>query len=312
MAPPDWKPVLQLAPQILATQAKDLEIASIYLEAVVRRFGFAGLRDGFRLMREYCERFWDQLYPMPDSEGIRDRVYPISGLNGEGSDGVLVGPVMRVPITAGGGSGAYSSLEYRQALELEAIPDAAKRETRMKQLGGIPLAVFQKSVADTPVAFFRDLSEDISQCWDEFFRLYQLLDEKCGPDAPPSSTIREAIQSARSDLEQIAGDKLRAAQPEEAVMAEGDSSGDGASAAPTRDAVSVPEAIRNREDALRALIRVAEYFKKAEPHTPIPYALEQTVRWARMPLPDLLLELVPDKNAREQMFKLIGIAPPPK
>ena len=37
------------------------------------------------------------------------------------------------------------------------------------------------------------------------------------------------------------------------------------------------------------------------------YALEQAVRWGRMPLPDLLTELIPEQSARDQIFKIVGI-----
>src|SRR5687768_17010260 len=47
----DWAPVLDLAPRILKERAKDLEIAAWYIEALVRRRDFAGLRDGFKLAR---------------------------------------------------------------------------------------------------------------------------------------------------------------------------------------------------------------------------------------------------------------------
>ena len=74
--PPDWDPVLKLGPEILAEESKDLEIAAWLTEALVREHGFAGLRDGFRLMRELSENFWDDIYPLPDEDGVLTRVAP--------------------------------------------------------------------------------------------------------------------------------------------------------------------------------------------------------------------------------------------
>jgi type VI secretion system protein ImpA len=54
---------------------------------------------------------------------------------------------------------------------------------------------------------------------------------------------------------------------------------------------------------------VADFFKRTEPHSPISYALEQAVRWGRMPLPELLQELIPEDAVRGQLFKLVGIVP---
>ena len=66
--PPNWGPVRDLSVKIIAEQAKDLEIATYLIEALVRMQGFAGLRDGFRLARELVEQFWEALYPLPDEE----------------------------------------------------------------------------------------------------------------------------------------------------------------------------------------------------------------------------------------------------
>jgi type VI secretion system protein ImpA len=52
---------------------------------------------------------------------------------------------------------------------------------------------------------------------------------------------------------------------------------------------------------------VADYFRQSEPHSPVSYALEQAVRWGRMPLPDLLAELIPDESARTNMLRMTGI-----
>jgi len=78
----DWKPILALGPQVLAEESKDLEVAAWLTEALLRQHGYAGLRDGFRLLRELVERFWDNLYPLPDEDGIHARTAPLTGLNG--------------------------------------------------------------------------------------------------------------------------------------------------------------------------------------------------------------------------------------
>ena len=62
---------------------------------------------------------------------------------------------------------------------------------------------------------------------------------------------------------------------------------------------------------LIALKAVADFFRRSEPHSPLPFALEQAVRWGQMPLPQLLRELIPDEGARHNLFKLTGIPEEP-
>ena len=64
---------------------------------------------------------------------------------------------------------------------------------------------------------------------------------------------------------------------------------------------------RSRDDAFHHLLEVAAFFQRTEPHSIVPYALEQVVRWCRTPLPDLLTELIPDDTPRNVFFKQVGI-----
>ena len=59
----DWPAVTEIATEVLATKSKDLQVAGWLAEALLKRYGFPGLRDGLQLMRELQERFWDELYP---------------------------------------------------------------------------------------------------------------------------------------------------------------------------------------------------------------------------------------------------------
>lgn len=68
----------------------------------------------------------------------------------------------------------------------------------------------------------------------------------------------------------------------------------------------VPGAILSREAAFEQLLRVADYFRRSEPQSIVGFALEQVVRWGRMPLPELLAEFVPDGDPRAK-FRWLGI-----
>ena len=302
--PADWRPMLELGTKLLAEEAKDLEAAGLVIEALVRREGIAGLRDGFRLARELCERFWDNLYPTPDEEGVVTRVAPLAGLNGEDSDGLLMNPIGRLPITGGSTAGPFSAIDHQTALELERIEDPGKRSARMEQPDVVTLQQFDVAVSETPVEFVENLLEDLSDCSREFESLCSVLEEKCGKDergfslAPPSSNIRTALRECRELVEKTFRYLLSAGDE-----AEGEEGG-GELAVGSADKA---KGVTTREDAFRALLQVAEFFKRTEPHSPVSYALEQTVRWGRMPLPELLEELIQDSSTREQAFKLVGI-----
>jgi len=307
----DWRPVLEEAPKVIAQKSKDLEIAAWLTEALIRKHGYAGLRDGFRLARELIERFWDNLYPLPDEDGVITRVAPLTGLNGDESDGVLITPIANVPITAGTTYAPFTLSDYKQAVELDQLGDPDKRAQRIEQ-GAVSMQMFDTAVAETSPDFFRNLLDDIEQCSEEFQNLCNVLEEKCGKGedgyslAPPSSNIRNALKSCHEDVRNVCKHLLVDDTAEEMIGGE-----DGGAIIPVEgQAGQAVSQVRTRNDAFRALLQVAEFFKRTEPHSPVSYALEQAVRWGKMPLPDLLSELVPEKATREQIFKLVGIKPP--
>lgn len=308
--PDEWRTILQTAPELIQTKSKDLEIASWLTEALLRAHGFAGLRDGFRLAKGMVEGFWDTLYPLEDEDGIETKVAPLSGLNGEGADGTLIQPIRKVLITDGSSHGPYAAWHYDQAMELAKITDEAKKQQRI-DAGIVPMGDFEKSVAESSPAFYTTLIADLEECIAAFDALSAALDEKCGQDAPPASNIRNALNTVLDTVKFVSRDLIAAGAPEEAAEGDGEApaaAGNGG-AAPAAGGLQVAAQIASREDAFRQLTRVAEFFRKTEPHSPISYTLEDVVRRGRLSLPDLLAELIQDNSTRQDFLARAGIRP---
>jgi type VI secretion system protein ImpA len=314
--PPDWRPVLQRGTAVLAQNAKDLEIAAYVIEALVRLHGFAGLRDGFRLARELAERFWDGLHPLPDEDGLETRLAPLTGLNGEDGEGTLISPILSVPLTEAGNHPAFACYHVQQAVAAQQLADEAARAKRLQELPAT-LEVIGQAVAETSRAFYAALVQDLNECQEEFARLVQVLDEKCGSKSPPASNIRTALAACREALQQVAADKLPVPEPEDAPGEETKPTNGAATAGPAEanrplaGAALSGDAIMSRDEAFCLLLKVAEHFRRTEPQSVVSYGLEQVVRWGRMSLPELLRELISEDGPREQCFKQLGIRQAP-
>lgn len=308
---PDWKKVYDLATGVIAEHSKDLWITAWLIESLARLHGFAGLRDGFRLAREIVERYWSGIHPQPDEDGYATTVAQLTGLNGDESEGALIAPIYRIPITAAGSDRALSSADYSEALELDKMSDAEKRAQRIER-GAVSLELFDKAIRETPATFFQSLLEDIQQALDEFLRLSEALEANCGrnpdgyPAAPPTSAIRNALTDVRDRVQtltsSIHGIAAPGGEPEPKTE---DTTAEASSGAGTAGKKGL-----SRDEAFRQLLQVAEFFRRTEPHSPVSYALEQAVRWGRMPLPDLLNELITDTSVRDDLFRRMGIAKP--
>lgn len=69
-------------------------------------------------------------------------------------------------------------------------------------------------------------------------------------------------------------------------------------------------AIATREDALPQLDRLAAFFRRTEPQSPLSYTLTDAVRRARIPLPELLAEVMGDESSRAALLTALVIRPP--
>jgi type VI secretion system protein ImpA len=295
--PADWNPVLQNATKALAEQTKDLEITSYLIEALLRKHGFTGLRDGFRLARELAEQFWDHLYPLPAEDGVGDRVLYLGQLNDK-----LTVPIRRLPITEKTGERGYSWADYKRAYDLDKVTDAKARDRQISQ-GGVTGEMVRKAAAASSAEFYTNLVQDLTECLQELARLDADLRQRCGDEqAPALSGLRDALKECLDAVKDVAKAKLTAAAPKTAEAPK-------PSAAATPNGEAAGE-IRTREDAFQHLLLVADFFHRTEPHSIVAYTLEQVVRWGRMPLPELLTELIPEENPRKALFRHVGIRPP--
>jgi type VI secretion system protein ImpA len=301
-----WHVVRRLAPEILANQSKDLEVCSWLIEALVREHGFAGLCDGFKAATVLISTHWNGLYPAPDEEGISTRVAPLTSLNGADRDGVLIGAIMGIPLVQGSDGQKFTTGHYLQALEVERIEDPVRRAARISG-GASPLAALQAAAATCNPQELRTRHEEIEECLRAFDELTTTVDQRSGEDAPPSSRIKKALEDALGALLALGRDRMAVA--EAGAMAPSSDAVGAASRAPGAAGAGSGN-LGSRDEALAALLRVADFFRRTEPHSPLSYTLEQSVRWARLTLPDLLDELISDEAARESYRKLVGIRKP--
>lgn len=296
----EWRPILNLAPTLLKQHSKDLEVSCWLTEALLRYHDFTGLRDGFALTRGLVEKYWDNLYPQPDEDGIETKVAPLAGLNGDSNEGTLLAPIRNTPITPGG----YSFWQYQQARDADRIADPDKREEKQQTLG-FSLKAIESNVAEAPASFFTDLVTDLDTAITDFRALNDVLRQHCGHAAPPHSLILETLEEILRSVRFLAKDKLATAE-QSAPAAEDKAV---SNTAPTSSNVTVSGSsgpIGSRDDALRRLEEVARYFRATEPHTPLVTGIERLVRWGRMPMHELILELVPDPTARAFYQHLTG------
>jgi type VI secretion system protein ImpA len=279
---PEWQVILTLAPKALTETSKDLEVVAWFIEGLVRAYGFAGLRDGLKLAQGLVEQYWDSFYSLEDEDGMATRLAPLAGLNGHGNEGTLIQPLRKVAVTVSRGDGALAIYHYDQARALAAANES----------GGV---------------FYIELLADLDGAIEVLGLLGQGLGERAGRDAPSTSDIARVLTTIRDTVATFSADLVASARAAAEQGAPGAAQGaNGAGAAGAAGG-----SLRGREDALRTLLQVAEYFRRNEPQSPISTSLDEIVRRAKMPFAELLAELLPDTSAWRSALISAGIKPPP-
>ena len=293
--PPAWSTVRLLATEALAKQSKDLEVTAWLVEALVRLEGFPGLAAGFTLIDGLIDRYWPYLHSNDedDSEG---RLSPLAGLNGVGGEGVLIQPIRMISLVPDHAYGTNALWHTRRTGR-----DAERYHQE-----------FLEARAATGSEALRTHADGAREAHEAFQRMSATLDAFCGADAPPVSNIRSVLEEVLDVYRGLLGEAwyLPAGTTSVAPAAPQIVATPEIPAPPAPGASDLNGArreISSRDEAFDELLRIAAYFRRAEPHSPISYAIETTVRRGRMSLMDLLTELIPDSGHRSQFLQQAGI-----
>ena len=308
-----WQTVIDEAQAILKEQSKDIEVACWLIEGLIRLHGFRGMHDGFKLLSEMIDQYWEDLYPEPDEDGIETKVLPITGLNGESGEGTLLAPMRNTPLAGEYDDQPFTYWEYLQARNADQVKDEDEKAARIDSLG-YSVKGIESSIASGDGQFYTQLLETLQATQTCYKDLSATLRKYCGHDAPPSSNINKLLDEIIRTCQFIFADKLIVEAPEPAPVeisenesTEGAATGQSTTQATT--AMVIREgAIIDREDALKRLSDIAEYFRRYEPHTPIGPGIERIMKWGRMTVSELMIELLPDEQAKGIYSQLTGVA----
>jgi type VI secretion system protein ImpA len=115
--------------------------------------------------------------------------------------------------------------------------------------------------------------------------------ESAGSEATPNFSPLEAQLGRMSQA-------LRAQLAQRPAEGSGSAAGLDGLADVGGDAVSAPGVVRSRQDAIRALDAVAEFFKRTEPSSPIPLFLARAKRLVSKDFLEVLADIVPEAVAQ--------------
>jgi type VI secretion system protein ImpA len=257
-------------------KSKDLRLLTYLGAALLRTDGLPAFARVLTTASQWLESYWPQVYPLLDEDAIARR----NALNCFADPMAVVDRVWRLPLVASRQHGRFSlrdlDLATGQAVPgpNEKRPDEAAIREAFRELPTDELTALEQSVVSATAA----LSSIDTKMRGEG-------GPEVAPDFGPLST-----QFAR--LTRILRERLaeRTGGSAGETLSDG---GNGTTAANTYTG----GVIRSRQDAVRALDAVAEFFRRNEPSSPIPLFVDRAKRLVAKDFLEVLEDIAPDALA---------------
>ena len=302
----DWPRVIALTTEALSTQTKDLQIAVWLMEALLKRHGFAGLRDGLHVLRGIHEHFWESCYPAIEDGDLDPRIGPLEWLNAK-----VPATIRSVTITGRLGGENYSWLKWEESKATDNLGrKSVEAMEAARQDGKLSGEEFDKAVAMSSLEFYQSIFTNLGQAQAECVQLDKIVDERFGPQAPSLADLMKAIEDTFALVESI----LQKKRPREERVMNTDARPDvlgGSQPRPIAPPVEFGsiEPV-DRPDALRRLAGVAEFFRRTEPHSPVSYLVQRAILWGEMPLESWLQEVINNEDVLGRVRETLGLKQP--
>ena len=304
----DFRKVIQLAVPALALQTKDLQITAWLAEALTREHGFAGLRDSLKLMSGLQDEFWETIFPEIDEGDMEGRANAVAWMD---ANAALA--VRRAPMTAEG----YGYLDFEDSKRYD-IPENldtldSSDQTKYRELQAeaeaknkVTADRWRKAKAASRRAFYEELNVAVEECRAQLDELNRVIEEKYERNqAPGLGDLKKALEDIGTQLKKLLEEK-RAEEPDAVEEIRDAPEGDADDAGGAMAVAAGSGQIRTRQDALKRLDELAEYFRRNEPQSPVSYLVQRAVKWGNMPFENWLQDVIKDEAVLFQLRQTLG------
>ncbi|HEX4263460.1 MAG TPA: type VI secretion system protein TssA [Verrucomicrobiae bacterium] len=285
--PPDWKELKNRSTEFLG-RSKHIRVATIFCCCQLKANGLAGFRDGVQLIQGLLEKYWAALYPLLDPDDNND---PTQRLNILGALTVPRGS------SAAGWLTIVDSLYAAPVCQPKGGPPItfdnliASRQPPTAPVEGAPpptgpsaaaVASAMREAGNEQLLAQRDV---IQQALEAVRAIDQYLTTTLGATNTISFEVAEkALQEMLGGLQ----GHLEGASVDGVVA---DATTEGAGGDASAGGITVRGSIRSREDVVRVIDSICNYYEQVEPCSPVPYLLRRAQKLAGMNFIEAVQEL---------------------
>lgn len=306
---PDWPEVKAKALDVLK-RSRDLRAATLLAQAVLRTDGLRAFADAISVVKGYVEQYWDPVFPLLDPDDDNDPTIRVNTIASLADAGSLVMPLQRLPIVRSRAAGVFS--HYDIGVVTGEFPRGADDdEDKIQSRGKLIDAAFE----DVDIATLRGDAQAAGDAAETSKALDTALTRQVGAGSSRGlgSLTKELLTIHKILVDRLGkrGYSLHETPTAAPTAATGldpsGAGGEGGTGMATAGAASaaggnvVVKMVHNwdaditcREDAIKALEKVCNYFEKYEPSSPLPLLLRRAKRLSTKSFLEILKDISPD------------------
>jgi type VI secretion system protein ImpA len=290
---PDWREIKRLALDVLG-RCKDLRAAMYLARALVRTDGFAGLADSLSLLSGYIERYWETVHPRLDPDDGNDPTMRVNIIASVCDETMMLSGVRNAPLVSSRAVGRFCLRDVRIADGT--LPAPASAENAPPNL-----ATIEAAFSDASIEEIQETAAAISAAMERAAAIEAALDARVGASQSPDlsdfgSELKAALHVVNEQLQRRGVGIVSAENTDDAEA--------GGSDGEAQQQAGISGAINGRDDVIKALDKICEYYQKREPSSPVPLLLERAKRLVSKNFMEILEDMAPD--GLDQAGKLAG------
>jgi type VI secretion system protein ImpA len=310
----DWDFVNTKATELLTEKTKDIRLYSWLIESWSNLYGFDGVAKGLELTQRSLSNLWILLHPEIEEDDLDQRLGLLQGL-------INQLPVLIKNIPVVNASPFYSLIDYEALLHQQNLRRKHAEDNDHIQMHS-SLEQFEQALFNTSKSFQYQNYQAFLEILKQWNILKDVLDGLMALDAPSFAAIDSQLKSIHSNLKKIYKADAFGSQEEvthrissesetknspEAIDLPIEITSTITSRHPQKFQPKVQNHVANREQAMQVLQDIADYFQANEPHSPVSYMLQKTIKWSQMPLHEWLSQVIKNENPLETVHELLGV-----
>lgn len=276
---PDWRNVQEICLDLFK-RTRDLRVAVTLARAQLGLGGVPGFADGIALVRGLVERQWSAVHPQLDPSDHNDPIMRVNAVASLGGQDTVIRSLRMTPLVASRALGRFGLRDVEIAAGTAPAPggDTPPPDT----------ATIDGAFMDADEGELKAVAEALGRAITDLDGLDKSLNTAIGSaPGPDLSTLKTTLKAMdrvmREQLARRGGDELAG---EEGEAAAGGGEGGGGK---TKRAGE----ISSREDVVRALDKICDYYARHEPSSPLPILLQRAKRLVSKTFVEIIRDLAP-------------------